>query len=97
MKNAVVKSTGGFKVEDGYDFEQLTDCAALTEDYVILKERNAELFKKLESALSKNELNVLSLYLKGFSYKQIAARLSVSVKSVDNSLSRSRQKLKKWL
>ncbi len=97
MKNAVSKSTNGYTVAEDYDFEQITDESALTEDYVILKERNDELFEKLEKLLSKKELAVLQLYLEGFSYKQIASKLSVSIKSVDNSLSRSKQKLKQWL
>lgn len=97
MKNALNKSTGGYTVADDYDFEQITDSSALTEDYVILKERNSELFEKLGKLLSKRELNVLTLYLEGFTYKQIATRLSIPVKSVDNSLARSKQKLKKWL
>lgn len=96
MKNAVRKAAGGPTVAEDYDFEQLTDGRALTEDYIILKERNSELYKKLESLLSKKELSVLTLYLEGFSYKQIASALSISLKSVDNSLSRSKQKLKKY-
>lgn len=97
MRNAVAKSGAGYTVAEDYDFEQITDDAALTEEYIILKERNNELYKKLESLLSKRELSVLNLYLDGFSYKQISARLGISIKSVDNSLSRSKQKLKKWL
>lgn len=95
MKNALIKSGDGYRVADDYDLEQLTDESALTEDYVILKERNSELYKKLEKLLSGKELSVLSLYLEGYTYKQIAARLSIPLKSVDNSLSRSKQKLKK--
>lgn len=96
MKNALKKGSGGLTVAEDYDFEQLSDEAALTEDYVILKERNSELYKKLEDLLSKKELSVLTLYLEGFSYKQIASKLSIPLKSVDNSLSRSKQKLKKY-
>lgn len=96
MRNAVKRASGGLAVAEDYDFEQLTDQDALTEDYVIVKERNNELYSKLEKLLSKKELSVLTLYLEGFSYKQIAAKLSISIKSVDNSLSRSKQKLKKY-
>lgn len=97
MKNAVLKAKGGLRVADDYDFEQITDETAHTEDNIILKERNEELFKKLSEILSKKELSVLTLYLEGYTYKQIALKLSLSVKSVDNSLSRSKQKLKQWL
>ena len=96
MKNALAGS-GGLTAAEDYDFEQLSDNAALTEENIILKEQGAELNAKLLELLSRRELSVLSLYLEGYSYKQIAERLSVSVKSVDNSLARSKQKLKKWL
>lgn len=97
MKNALIKSAGGLIVADDYDFEQLSDDGALTEDNIILKEQSAELTAKLSELLSRKELDVLELYLEGFSYKQIADKLSVPVKSVDNSLARAKQKLKKWL
>ena len=37
MKNAIKKASGGLSVAEDYNFEQLTDEAALTEDYVILR------------------------------------------------------------
>lgn len=83
-------------VED-FDLEQISDDQFCAEDYVILKERNAELYAKLESLLSKREYETLRLYLAGFSYKEIAKRLDITEKSVDNSLSRAKQKLKSWL
>lgn len=57
------------------------------EDYKILTDAI-----KLE--LSKLEYEVLQLYLSGSSYSDIAERLSISEKAVDNSLSRIRRKLK---
>ncbi len=97
MKNVLIKSARGLTVAEDYDFEQLRDDGAKTEENLILKEQSAELSAKLSKLLSKRELSVLSLYLEGFSYKQIAEKLAVPVKSVDNSLSRAKQKLKKWL
>lgn len=82
---------------DDFDFEQISDEHTCAEDYVILKERNAELYAKLEVLLSKKEYETLRLYLAGFSYKEIAKRLNITEKSVDNSLSRAKQKLKSWL
>lgn len=96
MKTALAKASNGLSVAEDYDFELITDESALTEDYVILKERNEELYAKLGTILSQKELNVFSLYLGGDSYKQISEKLSISVKAVDNSLARSRQKLKKY-
>jgi len=82
---------------EDYDFEQISDKHDGAEDYVILKERNFELYSKLEKLLTQKEFEVLRFYLAGFSYKEIAARLGISKKSVDNSLSRAKQKLKNKL
>lgn len=97
MKNALSKSARGLTVAEDYDFEQLSDSGATTEENLILNEQSAEFSEKLSKLLSNREFEVLNLYLEGFSYRQIADKLSVSVKSVDNSLSRAKQKLKKWL
>lgn len=96
MKTALAKASNGLSVSEDYDFNLITDDSTPTEDYIILKERNEELYSKLGTLLSQKELNVLSLYLGGFSYKQISEKLSIPLKSVDNSLARSRQKLKKY-
>ena len=96
MKNALSNS-GGIVAAEDYDFEQISDEGAATEDNLILREQSAEFSAKLSKVLSRKELNVLSLYLDGFSYKQIADKLNIPVKSVDNSLARAKQKLKKWL
>lgn len=98
MMSAVGKAgNGSLASAADFDFEQITDEQACAEDYVIIKERNAELYAKLEKMLSKRELETLRLYLAGFSYKEIAQRLNITEKSVDNSLSRAKQKLKKQL
>ena len=96
MKNALGKSVG-LTVADDYDFEHSDDDGTGAEETLILKEQSAELSAKLSKLLTQREMSVLNLYLEGFSYRQISDRLSVSVKSVDNSLSRAKQKLKKWL
>ncbi len=96
MRSAAARAGKGIAKAD-YDFERLSDESAQTEDFIILKEHNSELSVKLEKLLSKREYEVLRLYLAGFRYKEIADRLSLTVKSVDNSLTRSRQKLKKLL
>lgn len=61
---------------------------------VIDKENYINLKKTIKSTLSEMEYNVLKLYLKGFSYKEISAMLKISEKSIDNSLSRIKTKLR---
>ena len=61
---------------------------------VIAKENISELNKQMEILLSSFEKQTLSLYLQGYSYKELADRLGVPKKSVDNALVRIRSKLK---
>ena len=63
------------------------------DDSVIEEESKLELQAKMLSALSPLEIKVLSLYLKGFSYKEIAQKAQISTKSIDNALSRIKKKL----
>ncbi|MDE7233780.1 MAG: sigma-70 family RNA polymerase sigma factor, partial [Ruminiclostridium sp.] len=97
MKSAVFKAGRNSVAQTDYDFALLSDEHTLTEDSFILREQNAELLKTLEQLLSEREFEVLRLYLAGFRYKEIAAKLSIPLKAVDNSLTRSRRKLKKIL
>jgi len=63
------------------------------EDFVIARESVGEVEKLLYGALSRFESGVLELYLEGASYKDMAARLGKSNKSVDNAVQRIRRKL----
>lgn len=95
MKNFIIKSGSKFIKQDDYDFDQTIDESAMSADeLVILKEYSRELQKKLSSLLTEKEYSVLTQYLDGYSYKQIAENMNISTKSVDNSLSRARSKLK---
>ena len=49
--------------------------------------------KRIETSLSKSEKKVLSLYLEGKSYDEIAAELNKSRKFCDNAMQRVRKKL----
>lgn len=60
------------------------------EDMLISK----EILHNILPVLSKLERKILSLRLKGYSYKGIAARLGINTKSVDNGLRRLRAKAK---
>ena len=48
----------------------------------------------IKENLSKMELEVLKLYLQGYSYNEISQRLSLSNKTIDNSLMRIKTKLR---
>lgn len=79
-----------------YERAEIVD-ATLTcnpEELVIDKEEHDEKIAMLKSKLSKLELSVLDLYLAGESQSQIAAKLNKSVKSIDNTIQRIKNKLK---
>lgn len=62
------------------------ELALMTEDFQSIK-------TNIGNNLSSLEYRVLTLYLQGLSYSQIAAELEKSEKSVDNALSRIKKKL----
>lgn len=64
------------------------------EDLVIAYEELAGLKAALISRLSQAEFSVITLFLAGYSYEEIAKRLGSTAKSVDNALQRVRRKLR---
>lgn len=63
------------------------------EDMVLARESKEELKTLYARCLSKLEKQVLSLYLEGLSYREIARRLQKDEKAVDNAVQRIRRKL----
>lgn len=63
------------------------------EDVVIGRENFERMVLYLENTLSPMERRVLSLYLDGLSYPQIASRIKKPLKSVDNAMQRVKRKL----
>lgn len=61
------------------------------EEVLLLKENDGNFFDEFAEKLSPVELKILSLYLDGNSYSEIATTVDLSVKAVDNAL----QKIKK--
>jgi len=66
------------------------------EEIMITKEHFSDLREKMSKNLSKLEWNVLSLYLDGKSYTEIAKRINKSEKSIDNALQRIKRKVSKF-
>ena len=57
------------------------------------KENFKEIARKIISTLSQLELKILIDYLKGYNYNEIALKNKITKKSVDNALSRIKNKL----
>lgn len=63
------------------------------DDSLIANENIQELKAKIKKSLSPLEVKVLNLYLKGYSYKEISDLGEISKKSIDNALTRIKNKL----
>jgi len=62
------------------------------EQLVISKEEFESLNVFIQDELTSNERDALLLFIAGFTYAQIAAKLNRSIKSVDNAIQRAREK-----
>lgn len=67
------------------------------EELMISKEQMDYIEEKIEKVLSELELEVLTSYLDGKSYQEIACDLDRQSKSIDNALQRVKRKLEKCL
>lgn len=67
------------------------------EEMIINREEFSGIEDKMSEILSGLEWEVLSLYLQGRSYQEIAEDLDRHIKSIDNALQRVKRKLEKYL
>jgi RNA polymerase sporulation-specific sigma factor len=67
------------------------------EEMIINREEFTGIEEKMGEILSELEWEVLSSYLQGKSYQEIAEDLDRHVKSIDNALQRVKRKLEKYL
>ncbi len=72
----------------------LRDPQGTPETVFLQKERMTALYQEMARVLTKLELEIFSLYVDELSYADIAKRLGISVKSVDNAIQRARRKLR---
>ena len=82
--------------EDDYDSKlEIIIPSALPEPLtkVIASENVQELKQKLKKTLSPMEIKGLNLYLKGYTYNEISEKGDLPKKSIDNALSRIKNKL----
>ncbi len=72
-----------------------SDEAQNVESFVIEREYLKTLLSHLRSSLSAEEREVFALYLKGYSYAEIAEKTSADSKKIDNILQKIKRKLRK--
>ncbi len=79
-----------------WDDFQSESLRADTPEQIVEKKDNArQMADRLRDVLSKLEQRVFFLYLGGCEYEDIAHRLQISTKAVDNALCRARSKIQK--
>lgn len=93
---ALKKSSRIIKCEENIDELDLGGSVS-PESILIDREELGEVFSMIEKGLSKTEKSVFEEYLSGRSYQEIADKLGLSLKSVDNALARVRRKLRSKL
>ena len=80
--------------ESGFMIDQELEIAeGNPEDIIINRESAVFVHKQLFKGLSKMETQVLSRYLDGMTYQEIAADMDKTPKSIDNALQRIKNKL----
>ena len=69
------------------------ETSRVLEEQVLARESRSEIARRYSQCLSKLENQILSLYLDGWSYQEMASFTGKTVKSVDNAVQRIRRKL----
>lgn len=82
---------------DSKDVEtQMTSVDSVDPETLLINSEDLKRIKRhIEQTLSGLEFKVLSLYLSGRTYEEIAESLAIAPKAVDNALQRVRKKLRK--
>lgn len=73
---------------------EMPDTCAQPDSIVMQREEWAALWQKIVSQLSPMEYRICMMFMGGSGYDEIAGKLGISVKSVDNALQRVRRKLR---
>ena len=90
----------GISLEDAFNQEEsqaqvVSEFSSSAEEQVLAKESANEFLQSITQVLSAFERKVLSLFLDGYPYNDIAEKLGKSEKSVDNAVQRIRKKMAK--
>ena len=78
--------------EDGGELDDSNYTSDDPAELIIVAEENLDLIERLKHALSPMENKVFELYMQDYDYKEIAVKLGKPEKSIDNTLTRIKQK-----
>lgn len=94
QKNKILSSAVPITDEEDDDYGIFSITSADRPDQKLInKQTNEEIFSQLKKMLSPLEFDVLKYYLAGLTYEQISQKTNLSKKSIDNALSRIKNKL----
>ena len=88
----------GIRMDHEQSLEDSPEVAVVQDDPAQLlmdKEELDDLLAQMRIHLTDREYQVLMLWMRGFSYTEIAARLGITAKAVDNAIQRIRRKIGK--
>ncbi len=94
-KNKILNESVAFEVDDNSMEKYLVDQRNNPSTLIDESERQKELLKKLDEVLTNFEKEVFALKRQNLNYKEIALELNKEPKSIDNTLQRIKNKLKK--
>lgn len=95
MKNTAEKAVRrSSKLADEGEVDLLQDTVPSPEEIVIMKENASEMSLRMREVLTPMELRCLQGVILGHSYGEIAERIGVGRKAVDNAVARARAKLR---
>ena len=109
IKNAITKSQNmknrilneSLSLEFGDDEEDswavvLVGSEQTPEEEVITKQKVQKIMMRLKQQLNTQEKKVISFYLQGYRYTEIAEKLSITTKQVDNTLTKAKRIMEKF-
>ncbi len=96
IKNSVLNNADSITFTDSSE-EKFAEVLASRDPLAahIGEEDDSDFYEQMGKVLSKKQFAVMQLYLAGYNYAEIALKLDIGVKSVDNALTTAKNKFKK--
>lgn len=97
LNEAILNSSNIYEEDDNNFDLDFVSSAKSPEDIFFDKEKITDFQNYTENNFSKLEKEIFKYLIRGYSYKEIANQLNISIKSVDNTIQRIRKKTEIWI